>query len=111
MRYIIHVPNEETSRQVQDILFAAGKGWDGGANKTHEFSSFPFLYVSTEYPRLSCGCSFEIAVNNLDDHEPLDASSVLLIFRPLQPEKMVTISGKEWSESTIAAALKRYVNE
>ena len=92
MNCVIHVKNEKESMEVQDILFAAGKGWNGGETRMHLYLSEPFIFVSTDRPYLTYGCSFELVVKCFGDHKPLDAGSVWSFFPSLPPEKTVTIS-------------------
>ena len=113
MTYVIFVKNEEESKRVQDILFAAGKGWDGGRTKIDRNTSASFLYASPEKPHISTGEHFTFATNGIKrgEYVALEATEVKSIFSPVPKEKMITINGKKWSESTIKEALRRYANE
>lgn len=109
---VIFVKNKEESEKVQRQLFAAGIKWHGppGQEGCVHYTDYQFLYVRRGI--LSGDYSFHGAVNSVKNQDtiPLDARMVSDHFKPLPPETMITIDGKEYSESTIKAALKQYVD-
>ncbi|KKN56642.1 hypothetical protein LCGC14_0570540 [marine sediment metagenome] len=103
------------SKEVQEALFTAGFGWADTGGKTVLHLDMPLVYMNSfGAGRLTYSLQFArlnrdveegyIAVNPrdvVDDPFQFDGA--------VQPEKMIEIGDKEYSESTIKAALKEYV--
>jgi len=107
MNYVIFVRNPEESKRVQEILFAAGYVWCCSAGGP-EYVNANFIYVK-ERGVLKTGCEFNNAAKNLKTGDiPLDFNMVAKTFPPLKPEKMISVCGKEYSESTLDKMAKAY---
>lgn len=121
-KYVTFVKDEEESRQVQEALFRAGFKWlDGGGVQHTKHNRFIFI------GGVVSGTDCSGRIHRVSDEEytkvmgrvkagdftPINANSI--ISNPFQldgatpPEKMITVAGKEYSESTIKAALQEYV--
>ena len=119
-KYVTFVKDAEESRKVQEALFKAGFRWACGS-KTDEvvftYGAPEFLEVnnhgSNNITRVT-GNSFAIYQDYLPVITLINAKDI--ISNPFQldgakqPEKQITIKGKEYSESTIHAALQEYVS-
>ena len=115
-KYVTFVKDAEESRKVQEALFRAGFVWgadtEGYVQRTsHHFISMNYACLGA----LSSGSSFrEVVRRGRDLHwEAIDASDIISdpfqLDGAKQPEATVDIDGKEFSVSTIKAALKQYV--
>jgi len=111
MNYVIYVKNEDESKCVQRILFSAGKRWP--SSEGISFTNEHFLHVSEDHLALGYSGNFEYITQKITSKlaKALNANRVTEFFPPLEPEKMIEIDGKKWSESSIKEMIKRYVNE
>lgn len=110
---MIYVRNPKESMAVQDILFKVGFHW-GSNEKSHRHITENFLTVDSGMGITYCG-DFKWAVANFKSGNvgvALNASNVIndpmCVPGAKSPEKMITIGGREYSESTIKAALREY---
>jgi len=108
MDYIIFVRNEQESKKVQEILLKNGYRWETGDGvKTDRFY---FIYAADGRALTFIDDDFRYVVNSISNSKnTFRAVNGLDIAEYFPPEKMLTIDGKAFSESTIKAALRQYV--
>lgn len=112
-KYVTFVKDEETSRQVQKALFEAGFSWTSGDTKTM-FEKFKFLVVNwNSNGYFSVRSTIEELNSVPSPIEFIDSSNIIAnpfqLDGAKQPGKMIEVDGKEYSTSTIKAALQEYV--
>lgn len=111
-RYVTFVKNEEESRDVQEALMSAGFEQTGGGKKLKGLD-MPFLFIDPKINRVN---DFTTVCQYILSGEYTVVNAYRIIADPFQldgakkPEQMIEIDGKEFSVSTIKAALRDYVD-
>ncbi len=102
------------SKEVQEALFKAGFNWGGYKEEVMHLDK-PLIYINSfKSAGLMYSSDFE-ALNRVIKENWIIINPENIIKDPyqldgaVQPEKMIEIGDKEYSESTIKAALKEYV--
>jgi len=116
-KYVTFVKSEVESQKVQEALFGAGFEW-GAVRGCNIVANCEFPFISLNWCDISGNitCSSDYAYHfNSDEDNVFYINAEDVIANPFQldgakkPEKMIAVYGKEYSESTIKAALQEYV--
>ena len=110
--YVTFVANKQQSICVQEALFDAGFEWCGSGNQI-SCTDAPFIYIDSD-GSISQGQSFVFASEakyiKIDSDEIISNPFQLEGAKKSEPELTMTVGGKEFSESTIKAALAQYTD-
>ena len=103
--YVDTFKNEDLNRAVQKVLFDNGISWRFGSSKLDKLDYAQSLYVDTEDKSLQYGSGVA--------EKPVSHGHKFMSYEEFFSlgwvEKTVEIDGKEYSESTVKAALRDYV--
>ena len=109
---IIYVRTPEESERVQKVLLAAGaiRRFGPADPKDVAFTSRPFIVLRNgKFETLGFFKSLE---DHSDIAKHVDENYVTdVTFPPLQPEVMITVKGKEYSENTLDLMIRQYVEK
>lgn len=115
-KYVTFVKDEEESRKVQEAVFRAGFNWrfpapDGVAIHCHDAPEFiEFNCHGERMITRVASRSFSIMQQYLSEYTLVDAFAIIndpfQLDGAKQPEKMISVEGKEYAESRLAELVR-----
>ena len=114
-KYVILMRNCVEGLDIQEKLLQAGFRWAGNEPPHHSIDLPYFLFINGMEGGLSHSSDFLYTAKRIKNDTKVleDVQFTLTDAFSLEgatlPGKMITVNGKEFSESTLVAALKQYV--